>query len=70
MEAFHQHWNINPLHVDVQCRRQSKILHFFQQNEIHLLLLFVMTTNEEPGDKVICSPYTVACHFTLNNGNE
>ena len=29
MAAFHQHWNINTLHVDVECRWQAKILQLF-----------------------------------------
>ena len=31
MAAFHQHRNINPLHVDVECRWQAKILQLFQK---------------------------------------
>ena len=55
MAAFHQHWNINPHHVDVECRQQYKILQFFSTKWNSFIVIFVMTTNEEPGDKVIYS---------------
>ena len=70
MVAFHQHWNINPHHVDVECRRQYKILQFFSTKWNSFTVIFVMTTNEEPDDKVIYSLYTVAFHFTMNNSNK
>ena len=36
MAAFHQHWNITPLHVDVQCRRQDKFLQLSKKIEIQI----------------------------------